>query len=492
MSPVRNIQSIGRTKPIPVHIWIPPTYDALYKVEVIRSDETVDDITKEIIEGEVFDGATETIGNFTFTIINSDESKTGIWTGNEIVYLYMDYATSAVTKRFRGRIEKVSYPGNVIKITGRSESVKLTNITITKIYENIETSVILKELFDEYATDFTYNNVNTSTTNVTVNWYQKPFWECVKELCSNAGFDCYIDSDLDCHYFKSGTVKNITEAVVHNSNLLEIEDFADDLSVIKNKVIVYGVEIKGLPLIKTAKDDNSINTYGRKELIINDTNITTELQCQERADYELALGLNPKRVGEVTSIGLATIQPGEQIRISAPESNLPPAFYKIISYQHKFSGFHTTTLTLEKSAQKISTIVKERMVIEKELVKIPNPFEMEYSWNFDFLTDSGTHTNTEIRDGVLKVVSGQSSGTWTSDLLELDNWLAKVESRINGSGLARTKIWVSVDGGATFIQLGGPGSRDETFASGRNIKMRVDLAQSNSEVNGLALLYSLR
>ena len=223
---VRNIRSIGRTKPIPAHIWILPTYNALYKIEVIRSDGTVDDITDEIFNGEVFDGATDTIGNFSFTVDNSNESKTGIWTGNEILYFYMDYATSATTKRFRGRIEKVSYQENTIKIIGRSESVKLLDITVSKSYTNIETSVILKELFDAYATDFTYNNVETSTTNMTVNWNKKSFWECVKELCQKAGFDSYIDVDLDCHYFESGSKPNTTEAVVHGSNLLEVEDFS--------------------------------------------------------------------------------------------------------------------------------------------------------------------------------------------------------------------------------------------------------------------------
>lgn len=486
---VRNITGIGRTKPIPVYVWIPPTYNALHKIEITRSDGTTDDITDIIYDGEVVDGVTDTIGNFAFTIDNSSETYTGVWTGNEIIKVYIDYATTATTLRFRGRIEKISYQDNKIKLVGRSESFKLLDLVVTKSYINIETSVILKNLFDEYATDFTYTNVNTSAANITVSWEQKSFWECVRELCNKAGFDSYVDFDLDCHYFESGSVQNTTEAVIHGSNLFEVGDFADDLSTIKNNVLVYGADIGGLPLFKTAKDDTSIDSYGKKDLIINDSNITTETQCQERADYELALSLNPKTVGEVTSIGLATIQPGEQIRISAPSSNLPPAYRNIISYTHKFEGFMKTRLTIEKESKKISHLFKDRFVKEQEMTETQNPNEMEYSWNFDFSVDSGTHSNTEIKDGVLKVVSGQTTGTWISDTFNVGENVTAVESRINGTGLAGTKIWISLDGGATFEQIGGPGVREEYIKGGRSVKLRVDFALSNAEVDGLALFY---
>ncbi len=493
MSPVRNIRSIGRAKPIPVHIWIPPTYGAKYKIEITRSDgSTTDNVTDIIYEGEVVDGVTDTIGRFIFTIDNSSETYTGAWTGNETIKIYIDYATSATTLRFRGVIEKVSYRDNKIKINGRSESLKLLDVSVTKSYTNIETSVILKDIFDSYATDFTYTNVETSTTNITVNWNQKSFWGCVNELCNAAGFDCYIDSSLDCHYFSSGSRSNTTEAVVHGSNLFEVGDFADDLSAIKNKVIVYGAEIGGLPLFKTAKNDSSISTYGTKELIINDTNVKTETQCQERADYELALGLNPQTVGEVVGMGLATIQPGERIRISAPSSNLPPAYRKIISYTHRFKGFMKTTLVIEKESKKISQLFKDRLVKEQEIIEIQNPNDLDYSWNFDFSTDTGSHTNTEIVDGRLKLSSGQTSGTWTSEYLNLDEDLSAVESRINGSNLANTEIWISTDGGITFKQISGPGTQTKYFKVGKSIQLRVDLLspKENVEVTGLALLYS--
>ena len=66
--------AVRAIKRIPVRAWVPPEYNALFKIEIIRSDGiTTDDITEEIYEGEIVDGATDTIGNFQFIVDNSDE-----------------------------------------------------------------------------------------------------------------------------------------------------------------------------------------------------------------------------------------------------------------------------------------------------------------------------------------------------------------------------------------------------------------------------------
>lgn len=469
-------------------IWIPPTYSALYKIEITRSSGATDDITDVIYEGEVLDGVTDTIGSFSFLIDNSSETYTGVWTGNEIIRIYINYATSATTARFRGRIEKVSYQDNKIKIIGRSESAKLLDITVTRSYSNIETSVILKALFDAYATDFTYTNINTSTTSITVNWYQKSFWECVQELCHSASFDCYIDASLDCHYFESKTINNANECVVHESNLIEVGDFAYDQSLVKNKVIVYGVDIGNMPLIYTAEDETSQTRYGLKELIIKDENITTRTQAKERADYELARSKDSPLIGEVVTLGLATIQPGERIRISAPYSNLNPNYYQILSYKHEFNGFMKTILNIEKESKKIYHIIKDRISTEKKLTETPNPNEMGYSYIWDFNSDSGTHSDTEITDGVLKTTSGNSTGTWISELVELEDQFTAIESRIRGSSLAGMKVFLSIDG-RSYQQIGGLGAVSQTIVTGIDLRVKIEIYSENTQIDSFGILY---
>lgn len=491
--PVRNVQAIGRRKPIPIHVWIPPKYSSEYKIEVTRSDGTVDDITDAIFEGEIINGATDFIGNFSFVLDNSAEQYKGVWTGNEIIKQYSDYAESATTARFRGRIERVSYQNNQVKITGRSESMKLLGIHVNASGTNIETSVILKALFNSYATDFTYTNVNTSSTKITINWYQKPLLECIQELCIASGFDFYIDSDLDAHYFEAGSVQNTTEAVVHDMNILSVDGFGEDYSLIKNRIYVEGGEIESLPLLYTAEDTGS--TYGTnsdlgvREIIIKDDNIKTSTQAQERADIELSVVQDPTTIGEVECIGLATIQPGEYVRISAPDSNIAPNFYKIISYRHTFLGGMITHLTINKEALSMQEVMKKRISYEKE-VNVKNAYGMKYSWNFDFSSDSGSHSNTQITDGVLKTTGG-ASGTWTSDLLEIPTDVTPpVELRIVGTSLYGVKGRLSTNGGLTDTQIYGAGTGvGAALVAGKKLKLKIILASANTQVTGAALLY---
>lgn len=488
---VRNISSLGRVKPIKVHVWIPPIYDALHKIEVVRSDGTLDDITDYVLEGEIIDGATNSIGVFSFIMDNSSEEYRGVWIGNEIVNVYIDYATSATTKRFRGRIEKISYQNNQIKIIGRSESVKLLNLNATGGGTG-EASVLLKALLSAYTPDFTQNNIDTTTTTMTQYAYQKPVFEVIQEYCQTVSFDFYVDADLDCHFFESGSVKNTTEAVIHDMNIFSVDDFGDEYSEIKNSIRVEGAEIDGTPLLYAAEDTGS--TYGTnselgiRELIIKDENIITRQQAINRANAELSLALNPNTVGEIECKGLATIQPGQQIRISAPDSNLPPAYYTIISYTHKFEGEMRTILTINKEKTKISEIMKERISREQKAKQISNPYGCKYSWNFDFESDTGDHSNTQITDSVLKLSAGQSSGTWISESFTAESNLTLVQLKLNGTSLAGTKVFLSTDGGITDTQIWGVGWKT-TFPSEKNLKLRVSIGSANTQIDGMALLY---
>ena len=477
--------AVRSMKKIPVKVWIPPTYGALYKIEITRSDDSTDDITNIIYEGEVVDGVTDTIGNFYFLIDNSAETYTGVWTGNEVIKIYIDYATTATTLRFRGRIEKVSYQDNKIRINGRSESKKLLDITVTQEYTSTGTSSIITDLFDKYV-DFTYTNVSSETTSVTSTWYQKPMFECIRELCNATGYDFYVDSNLDAHYYESGTVNNTNEAVIHTSNLFSVGDFAYDQSLIKNRIIVYGDKIEDMDIIATAEDATSQTEYEIKELIINDRNIKTEIQAQERADYELSLAKDPPLVGDVTSIGLATIQPGENIQISAPYSNLSPAYYKILKYRHEFKGFMKTILTIEKEPKSVYHILKERISAEQKLSEMPNPNEMRYSWIDTFDTDTGTHSTTEVIDSVLKTTN--TTGTWISEVKSLSLNATDVELRAKGIALAGTLYYVSSDNGNTWQAIS-LNTKLILAPPGDNLKIKIDLTSSSTEIESINLLY---
>lgn len=474
--------AIKSFKTIKPHIWIPPYYDAFFRVEI---DE--EDVTDEMISCNYTDGITETIGEFNIKIDNSSEKYTDFWKQSDLFKVYMNYSKTTNILRFAGRVTKVGYEENTVVLTGRTEAYKLMDITVTQSYENEETSEILKDLFDKYKPDFTYNNVNTTTSYLTVNWYQQSFWECVKNLCNASGFDAYVDHDFDCHFFESKSVTNSNEAVVHGSNLYEVGDFGEDLDTVRNRIFVYGSQIESFPIIYTSEDADSIAKYGVKEEIINDSGITSMEGAKELAEYKLKTLKNPKITGTVTCKLLATIQPGEMIKISDPQNNLEPKYYNIISFTQNLLDF-TTELKVEKEPLKISHLMKDRINAENKLANKPNPYEMRYSWNFDFESNTGTHVdnNTEIIDGVLKT-DGGSSGTWLSNPKSLDSNATKCELRINGNNLSGTYS-VSSDGGNTYQEIA-LNSSYTLSPPGSNLKIKIELDSADTEIKGMVLLY---
>jgi len=479
---------------VPIFLFIPPSYSPIYLISVVKSDGTTYDVTDIIHEGEYTDGVTETIGNFTFTIDNSEETYTTLFALFDKVNVYMDYDTTATTLRFKGIIEKITKTDNKLKVIGRGTGSRVMGATVTQRYASQYTHDIIQDLISKYHSQYiTTTNIDTTDstdTQVTVNWYQKSFWECILDLCNRSGYDAYIDCNFDFHYFVSGSQSNTDECVVHEQNLIETGDFAPDLTTIKNRIIVYGAKIEDQQIVWMEEDDTSITGlgYGVKEEIINDSSIITVAQAQARAEYELSLKKDPPIIGEVTSLGLPTLLPGERVRISDPLNGLDPGYYSIQKFTHKFSNDEPmqTVLTVYKEISTIPKILKKRITFETESSEMENPNEMRYSWLFDFNTDSGTHSSTQIANGVLKT-DGSASGTWISKVNALSENATSCELRakVNATG---SDYYVSTDNGITWQSI----SLNTLLAlspPGQNLKIKIILNSASTEIDSLCLLY---
>ena len=479
-------------------IWIPPNTTAAYKITIERSDGTIDDISDFISMAEFEDNITESVGKFEIELWNPNEEYTNIWLGNEIVRYYKDYASTATTLRFRGRIEKPSKRYNKINLKGRSEGLKMLGVTVTKSYTNVETSVIVKDLFSTYLPSLTTNNVGSSTTNLTLTWSQKPLMEALQELAKAAGFEFYLGADLDFRYFNTGSIQNQSEAIVHGMNLLDIPDFTPDLTLIKNRVIVYGAVVDGVQVLASAEQKTGIygtdnEEFGVRELIVNDENITEETTAQEVADYELSVNKEAPKVGNVKGWLLASIQPGEKIRISSPSDELNPTFYNTTGYKDKLdvvqSGVFSTTVFVNKEPRKLSHILRDRVQQEnKKKSTNLNPEEMRFSYNFLFEEDVGAHTNTEITDGVLKPTA--ASGTWISPLRSLDSNM--VEAYILELGQFLPDVTVSVSGNNGISYQAFTSNKTKLVLSGSigaEVRVKVVFSNADAQLSALSLLY---
>lgn len=484
------IRSLRR---IPMFVWVPPIFSPLFKIEIETSDGTKYDVTDILISGEYTDGVTETIGSFSFTIDNSAQTYTTLFNPYDKINVYMDYATSATTLVFSGNLEKISKQSEKLKISGRSLAVQTFGITVTASFDNTATNVILKSILTTYAPFITQTNIDTEASTdflTTVNWENKPFWEVVQELCNKSGYDAYIDQALDFHYFVSNTRENSTEVVLHESNLLETGEFSPDASVVRNRIIVYGAQIEEQQIIWMVEDTVSQATYKVKELIINDTNLTTPGQAEARGTYELSLSKDPPIIGEVRSLGLPTLKPGEQVRISDPLNGLDPQFYTITKFVHKFSNEEPmqTILTVQKEVSTLPKILKTRISFESQATTKINPNEMRFTLLFDFKEDVGIHNSTEITEGILKT-DGAASGTWISTLLTTPSNLTNYELRVKGESLPGTTYFISTDGGVTYQDIAVLNTIYSALPPGLNILLKITFASANTQIDALSLLY---
>lgn len=475
------------------YVWVPPEFGACYQLTVERSDGTIDDITDKVLSFEFTDGCTDTIGNFKFTVSNVNEEYTTAWHGLPIVRLYIDYAATPSTLRFRGRIEKPSGQGNMLVCTGRSESQFVIERQVTKQYDGIDAGDIIVDLFSSYGEGrFDTSTIPTTGILLTEKWVDKPFWECVQELCRDAEYDCYISAYLIVQFFEKNSVDNETDALVHDMNIIDVGDFAPDLQFVKNQIRVLGATIDGIQVIATANDAASQALYGIRSRRINDDSVRDENQARQIADAELAKEKDPPIVGDVLGTMLASVQPGERIWTSAPYDGLDPDMRRIVSYTHSLDDEYglTTKVNIERESKNISHVMRDRIVTESSRTDVAgNPADMDYSYSFLFDSDSGTHASTSISAGALR--SGSSSATWYSPVRLLDTNLAQCYVDASGERLDQAVISVSGDGGASWQAMSLRTLTDVSAVAGTSLQIRIVFSLSGASVDSLNVQYTL-
>lgn len=497
--PVTNLRGI---KP---KIWIPPAVTAIYKINIERLDGTVDDVTEIIAGCDITDGATESIvGDFEVSIWNPNGTFSDAYSGNEIFRFYMDYGTSATTLRFRGRVEKPKKVGLRIVMKGKGEIILYAERKVTESFDSTECGAILTSLIGIYAPGTRGTGIQTSTVSITVTWYEKPLIECILELCRAAGFDAYLAADLDWKFLPTGSKLNQSEGLVHDWNLAEPGfTFGPDLAQIRNRIKIFGADIDGIQVLYTANDKvGQEETYGTvanpfiKTDIIRDDNVSTYQQAVEQGEFLLSISKDPPDIGEgMSGTLLATIQPADSIRMSDPDNGLAPAAYLVTKFNHSIDiqggGGLTTSVVINKEPSKLSHVLKS--IIEnanKSKGTQVNPHNMDFSYNFTYDIDSGTHSGTKITDSVLKLDDGQSSGKWTSAIRNETKNIKEAYLIVIGTKLTGATYRVTATNGSSFDAITNKSATLTTITvPGKGLKIEISITDTETEIDSVSLQY---
>lgn len=446
--PTRNVSAIGpsgNVKPIPVYHAIPPAGAAIMKITV-DTDSGEIDITDLISEGTFNVGVTSTIGDFDLGFLDPDKTNYNLISLFDDVYLYADYGSAATTKRFRFKIENKGFVDFKVTISGRGIGMILADRSI--IYQTTDSggtltyknkSDVIQEIIEANFPDITdFSNIETDTTQIQKSYFEVPFFDIIEELCGNDKY-FYLDKDLAPHYFTKGSIQNSTEAIA-DVNLVAMNDNSDNAEGIYTRVRVYGKTEDGIPIIYT-HNIGTTNTGGfNKDYVINNTSIVNLVQAQLLAEQKADELTNSTRIGDIVTLLLPTLVPGEGLFISLPEYDISPSFYNIREFSLSLDNTgdipYKTSFTIEKKRINNPEVIKNILKTQKEITENDNDNDMDFSKIFNFDTDEGTFNNCERFEDTdggysLRVVDQNSIATWTSPEITVQDELSRIEIKIS-------------------------------------------------------------
>ncbi len=501
----KNLSSIGpsnNVKPIPIWHSIPPVSEVDFEFKIETESQTIS-LKDLVMKGSLTDGATNTIGSFELNIIDPDKTIYNLIDTFDKLKFYANYG-EPVDLRFTGYIERKGYQDIYTVISGRSIGMIFSNKNIIYNSDGAKSrDTIIKEIIEANFSDYNINvdNIEEDETTLNVNYYEIPFTDIIEEICGQT-HDFYLDHSFNAHYFEKGYRTNSTDGISQEQNHIETTDNAYDTENTYTKVRVYGQTIDNVPLISTSTTDTT-NTKGvKKEYKIDDNSVTNTDQANDLANLSYDSYNQIPKVGSFSSILLPTIQPGEKLFLAIPREDIDPGYYTINSYTHEFdleSEYDKkTTVNMVKRRDQISDIIKKRIKFENKISENLNPYDLDFSLVITFSSDIGTHDGTEINEDYLKMSSGETVGTWISQVYTFNSNLSKLDLKWSGEYLVgdyqvdSSQLWYSLDGGTTWIPalLGNSTLSLTNVPTGTDFRLKVILKKSDAKVKVIGALYS--
>jgi hypothetical protein len=471
-----------------------------------------------LISGNYTRPVTTSLASASIVFDNSNGQFTNTFNGGEIVEIYADYG-SATTLQFRGKIDNVNYSidsggGFVIDVSARDYPELIDWGTTGRAVSSYASVVLLDLFYDDFPDiklDFwngtswsratydhdtrtiTWSSPVTSfpTTSITTSWQNKKGWQVIQDICNRVGLDCYLDYDTSnstwvLKTYLIDTIKNNTDSVTYGGNLISCNDFGLDNTGIYNSITVFGKqESDNIVLMATEESSSSISSLWKRQKVINDSALTNNAEVREKAQTELAKGIQSLYMGKLKVVGMCTLKPGEQVMVFIPLIQIS-GYYTVSKYTTDISinGGFTTSLDIKREGYKVADLFKEKINIEEESKAYINLNNMTDSYNiyFDETPSQITHSNTEEADGRLQLQSGQTTGNATSNGYAVGYNITSCELRkYSNFPVDSGDVYeVSNDNGITWEPYDiGSGDIHTFTSSGAILKIRITLNRTS-------------
>ena len=421
-------------------------FSVLVNEEEVKSKVYESDWTKKINNG---------IGFFRLVLINTGGVYDNSFEEGQEVSFKAD-RIGGTTQKFLGRIDyikkRIEKEGQFLDIEGRHSSWESTE-TFVCYEDEKDGGAVLKDLFNTFLPSYDTSEIPISTGETfDANWSYIPFWTCVAEVLRKIEYDGYITDDLVVKIFAENSIQNVDEAIVDGQNFVRSEEVGSDNYYEKDTCTCMGSDENGIPVLYTAGS-------GNREIFVKGSSQNQEAQVQSIAEGTLAENLTRPTQGKFVSSMILDISPGDNILYLIPRQSIAN-YFKIIQYTHRFGtqiGMPQTETLIEKEPSTTSYTIQNQSVAIKRDQSIINPNKMLFSYNFLYAdsTNMAALVDCVVEGGALKLESGKSTGTATSNVKNTltTGTISNVELRVSGRDLESTTYQVKVNNAASATTI---------------------------------------
>ena len=475
-----------------IYIPIPKTRNTQARILINGAD-----MTSRIYESEWVEPATISVGTFKLKVVNTSGIYSSIFSGGQAVLFYADN-TDGTTLQFWGRIdyikEVLGQEGQFLEIEGRHRSYLLSEIKVCYIGTG-DHATILKNIITQYAPGFTSVNVQNTGKTANVAWNYKVFWNCVQDLCYDSGFDCYVDDNLDFHFFLSDSIMNNVDAISEGDNFMSTQEFGTDTYYERTRATAVGQDSSGLPIVWTAISPGEGTDI--REVFIEDNSANTLDVVKSLANSLLAQYTNRPPQASIISTGLTTVQPGDNIWVAVPRQKIY-GIYKVLQTKHKFGrdGWKTEC-NIEKELIGTAEMISQGIKKQTLLTNVENVNKLNYSYNFPYDDDTLTasHSSTKVSGGFLMLVDGSATtGTWIGKIFVAAQNITKIELRVAGTDIGSSLFYFTVNNTANWEIFTAPNTMQVPAYIGLSITAKITLNKDSQnatpKIDSIVLLYS--
>ena len=496
---------LSNTVITPSFVFLPSyKYKLNWKVLITKENGTEYDVTNYINDVKIILPVTDSLGSCTITLDNKEGRYLYEFNGGEKIEIWGEYNSVSGTptnKIYRGKLDSIffslnSSTGYVATVESRQVPEAIDKLVVEQ-YDNALIGDVIQDLIDKYLDGIvTYNNLSATSVRATVNFRHISVWKAISQLLDRAEQDGYVDTDMDLHTFDRSSVETTEDTVTLGQNVINVSRYGKDNLFIKNRILTYGKEDGNLIILKTEEDTSSQADLWLKDLVVNDSALTTIEEVQDRANVELYKNTTMiSSGGQFSILGSPKLHPGETIKTEIPYCGITGQ-HRIAKVSHSLStsGF-ITELDLSVMNDSIAEIFKERVDAEERLRPFVNLNYMLNSFYIDFEeTDTPwSLSNCTITDGVLSISSGQSQGTITFSAFTADANINQCELRINVNypNTDLDTYEISNDGGLTYEYIT-PGTVHTFSSTGKRLALKINLVSDVSHspsYEGVAVLF---